>query len=69
MQELSAQVKQFAERAAAAKQQLDELVARLPNLPDPAAADGPEDERAQTGRRACEPRRSSRATISSSPAR
>jgi seryl-tRNA synthetase len=44
MQQLSAQVKQSSERAAAAKQRLDELVARLPNLPDPTAASGPEDE-------------------------
>jgi seryl-tRNA synthetase len=44
MQELSAQVKQFAEQATAAKQRLDELVARLPNLPDPSAASGPQDE-------------------------
>jgi seryl-tRNA synthetase len=44
MQELSAQVKQFTEQATAAKERLDDLVARLPNLPDPSAADGPEDE-------------------------
>jgi seryl-tRNA synthetase len=48
MQERSAQVKQFAEQAAAAKQRLDELVARLPNIPDPTAADGPEDEQIRT---------------------
>ena len=48
MQELSAQVKQFGEQAAGAKQRLDELVARLPNLPDPSAADGPEDEELRT---------------------
>jgi seryl-tRNA synthetase len=44
MQRMSAQVKQLAEQAAAAKQQLDALVARLPNLPDASAASGPEDE-------------------------
>jgi seryl-tRNA synthetase len=44
MQQMSAQVKQFGEQAAAAKQRLDELVARLPNIPDESAADGPEDE-------------------------
>jgi seryl-tRNA synthetase len=44
MQQLSTQVKQFGEQAAAAKQRLDELVARLPNTPDASAADGPEDE-------------------------
>jgi seryl-tRNA synthetase len=44
MQQMSAQVKQFGEQAAAAKQRLDELVARLPNIPDETAADGPEDE-------------------------
>jgi seryl-tRNA synthetase len=44
MQEMSVQVKQFNEQAGAAKQRLDELVARLPNLPDPTAAAGPQDE-------------------------
>jgi seryl-tRNA synthetase len=44
MQQLSAQVKQQTEQAVSAKERLDELVARLPNLPDPTAADGPEDE-------------------------
>jgi seryl-tRNA synthetase len=44
MQQMSAQVKQFGEQAAAAKQRLDGLVARLPNIPDETAADGPEDE-------------------------
>jgi seryl-tRNA synthetase len=44
MQELSAEVKELAEQAAAARGRLDQLVARLPNLPDPSAAAGPEDE-------------------------
>jgi seryl-tRNA synthetase len=44
MQELSAQVKQAAEDAAQAKERLDALVARLPNLPDASAASGPEDD-------------------------
>jgi seryl-tRNA synthetase len=44
MQQLSAEVKQFAEQAEQAKGQLDALLARLPNLPDPSAAPGPEDE-------------------------
>jgi seryl-tRNA synthetase len=44
MQELSAQAKAYAERAGSAKERLDALVARLPNLPDPSAAPGPEDE-------------------------
>jgi seryl-tRNA synthetase len=44
MKEMSAQVKALTEQANAAKQRLDELVARLPNLPDASAADGPEDE-------------------------
>jgi seryl-tRNA synthetase len=44
MQELSAEVKELAEHAAAARGRLDQLVARLPNLPDPSAAAGPEDE-------------------------
>jgi seryl-tRNA synthetase len=48
MQELSAQVKQYAEQATGAKERLDGLVARLPNLPDPSAADGPEDEELRT---------------------
>jgi seryl-tRNA synthetase len=48
MQELSAQVKQQAEQATSAKERLDGLVARLPNLPDPSAADGPEDEPLRT---------------------
>jgi seryl-tRNA synthetase len=44
MQELSAQAKVYAEQAGSAKERLDALVARLPNLPDPSAAPGPEDE-------------------------
>lgn len=48
MQELSSQVKQFAEQATGAKERLDGLVARLPNLPDPSAADGREDELVKT---------------------
>ena len=34
MQEMSAQVKSFNEQATTAKQRLDELVQRLPNIPD-----------------------------------
>jgi seryl-tRNA synthetase len=48
MQEMSAQVKSFNEQATAAKQRLDELVQRLPNVPDATAADGPEDEPIKT---------------------
>jgi seryl-tRNA synthetase len=48
MQELSAQVKQATEQAAAARRRLDELVARLPNLPDATAAGGPGDEEIRT---------------------
>ncbi len=48
MQELSAQVKEFNEQASAAKQAVGELLARLPNLPDPSAASGPEDELVRT---------------------
>jgi len=44
MQELSAQVKELAAQVDSAKLALDELLARLPNLPDPTAAPGPEDE-------------------------
>jgi seryl-tRNA synthetase len=43
MQELSAQVKALSEQATLAKEQLDALLAPLPNLPDPSAAPGPED--------------------------
>ncbi len=44
MQEMSAQVKEFTEQANRAKQELDALLAPLPNLPDPTAAPGPGDE-------------------------
>jgi seryl-tRNA synthetase len=44
MKRLSADVKALGEQAAAARQRLDQLLARLPNLPDPSAADGPDDE-------------------------
>jgi len=44
MQQMSAQVKSFNEQATTAKQRLDELVQRLPNIPDASAASGPEDE-------------------------
>jgi seryl-tRNA synthetase len=48
MKQLSAQVKELVEQAGGAKQRLDELIARLPNLPDPSAAAGPEDELVRT---------------------
>jgi seryl-tRNA synthetase len=44
MQAMSARVKEATERASQARRDLDDLVARLPNIPDPSAADGPEDE-------------------------
>jgi seryl-tRNA synthetase len=44
MQEMSAQVKEFTDQATGVKEQLDALVSRLPNIPDPTAAPGPEDE-------------------------
>jgi seryl-tRNA synthetase len=44
MQEMSTQVKALTDQAAGAKQRLDALLAPLPNLPDPSAAPGPEDE-------------------------
>ncbi len=44
MQDMSAQVKALADQAAAAEQQVQDLVSRLPNLPDPSVAAGPEDE-------------------------
>jgi seryl-tRNA synthetase len=48
MQELSARVKTLTEQAVGAKERVDQLVARLPNLPEPSAADGPEDEVVKT---------------------
>jgi len=53
MKQLSGDVKTLNERAARTKERLDELLARLPNLPDPSAAEGPEDEEV---RRVGEPR-------------
>jgi seryl-tRNA synthetase len=44
LQQISAEVKRLGEEAARAREQLDALLLRLPNLPDPSAADGPEDE-------------------------
>jgi seryl-tRNA synthetase len=44
LKELSGQVKALTEQARAAQEQLQRELARLPNLPDPSAADGPEDE-------------------------
>jgi seryl-tRNA synthetase len=44
MQEMSTQVKEFVDQADRAKRELDLLLAPLPNLPDPTAAHGPEDE-------------------------
>ncbi len=48
LKELSAEVKALTERAAAARLQLDEPLASLPNLPDPTAAPGPDDELLRT---------------------
>jgi seryl-tRNA synthetase len=48
MKQLSGEVKQLVEQAGSAKQRLDELIARLPNLPDASAASGPEDELVRT---------------------
>jgi seryl-tRNA synthetase len=48
LKELSAEVKALTERAAAARLQLDALLPTLPNLPDPTAAPGPEDELLRT---------------------
>jgi seryl-tRNA synthetase len=44
MKDLSAQVKVLTEQARSAQEQLESALAPLPNLPDPSAADGPEDE-------------------------
>jgi len=44
MKDVSAQVKELVERAKSAEERLDALLAPLPNLPDPSAAPGPEDQ-------------------------
>jgi seryl-tRNA synthetase len=44
LKELSARVKELGEQARSAQEELQGELARLPNLPDPSAADGPEDE-------------------------
>jgi seryl-tRNA synthetase len=44
MQRVSADVKALVKQAETARAKLDERLARLPNLPDPTAASGPEDE-------------------------
>jgi seryl-tRNA synthetase len=44
LQQLSAEVKGLNERAGHAKEELDGLLQRLPNLPDASAAQGPDDE-------------------------
>jgi len=44
MKELSVEVKRLSEQARGAQEQLDAALAPLPNLPDPSAAPGPEDE-------------------------
>jgi seryl-tRNA synthetase len=44
MKQLSAEVKELTERARAAQEELQQALAPLPNLPDPTAAPGPEDE-------------------------
>jgi seryl-tRNA synthetase len=48
MKDLSAEVKGLTEQARSAQEQLDALLAPLPNLPDPTAAPGPEDELVRT---------------------
>jgi seryl-tRNA synthetase len=44
LQQISAEVKRLTEQAAVAREELDALLLRLPNLPQKSAADGPEDE-------------------------
>ncbi|HEY7830145.1 MAG TPA: serine--tRNA ligase [Solirubrobacteraceae bacterium] len=44
MKELSARVKELGEQARVAQEELQQALAPLPNLPDPSAAPGPEDE-------------------------
>jgi seryl-tRNA synthetase len=48
MKEMSTEVKVLVEQASAAKERLDGLMGRLPNLPDGTAAEGPEDEVVKT---------------------
>jgi len=48
MKDLSADVKRLTEQARFAQEQLDMALAPLPNLPDPSAAPGPEDELVRT---------------------
>jgi seryl-tRNA synthetase len=48
MKELSGEVKELTEQARVAQERLDALLAPLPNLPDPTAAPGPEDELVRT---------------------
>ncbi len=48
MKEMSTQVKDLVEQARVAEKQLGAALARLPNLPDPSAAPGPEDELVRT---------------------
>jgi seryl-tRNA synthetase len=48
MKEMSTQVKDLVEQARIAEEQLGAALARLPNLPDPSAAPGPEDELVRT---------------------
>ncbi len=44
LKQMSADVKALSEQADAARERLDTQLARLPNMPDPSAAPGPEDE-------------------------
>jgi seryl-tRNA synthetase len=44
LQQTSAEVKRLTEEAASAREELDTLLLRLPNLPDPSAAEGPDDD-------------------------
>jgi len=44
LKQMSAQVKELVEQASRAEERLQEALAPLPNLPDPSAAPGPEDE-------------------------
>jgi len=48
LRQVSAQVKDLVEQARLAQEQLEEALAPLPNLPDPSAAAGPEDELVRT---------------------
>ena len=67
MRYVAARAKQLEAELGDVDTELQAALAPLPNLPDPSAADGPEDEELYARRRAAPAATSSRATTSSSP--